>query len=126
MREMMTTLLIDDDIAFRQAFRDGLLALLPDLNIEEAADGRIARTMIGRYRPDLIIVDLKMPRENGFRLTRWVKNMHPCTKVIILSAYCTPTHLVAAAEAGADCFVAKGSLSLVEIVELMRELTADQ
>lgn len=123
-RQVITTLLIDDDPVFRQTLRDGLLTLNADLHIEEAADGEAGRRMIERNRPDVIIIEMNLPLENGVHFTRWVKHAHPSTKVIIVSALCPAAHLVVAAEAGAECFVTKGSLCLTEIVELIHTLTA--
>ncbi|HNR14581.1 MAG TPA: response regulator transcription factor [Thermodesulfobacteriota bacterium] len=121
---MISTLLIDNDLSFREAFRDGLLALIPDLHIEEVADGQSARSIIDQNRPDVIIVDLFLPAENGLSLTRWIKEHNPSTKVIILSTSSMPTHMVEAAQAGAECFITKGSLTLTEIGKLIHALMA--
>lgn len=121
---MTTALLIEDNKPFRQAFKDGLRALWPALHIEEAADGDGARKILTHFYPDLIFMDIELPDEDGFTLTKAIKQLSPQTKVVILSAFMTSAYLVTAAEAGADCFILKGSLSLEEIGAMVQELMA--
>jgi DNA-binding NarL/FixJ family response regulator len=113
-------LLIADDAA---RSRDGLRALLdtlrlmrwPDARPEyprevevvgEAADGREAVQMVERYRPDVVLMDARMPVMDGLEATRLIKNKWPEVKLVVLTMY--RTFRTEALAAGADAFLVKG------------------
>lgn len=121
---MVTTLLVEDNEIFRQSFKEALLTWFPSMKIEEAAEGVRALAIVQESCPQLIIMDLKLPGENGLILTRKIKQQCPETKVVILTAYAAPEYHRAAAEAGALCFATKGTLDMEDIAGLIRELQA--
>lgn len=100
-------LLVDDDARER-----GLLAELlksEDLAIVgEASDGREAVELAQALDPDVVLMDLRMPRLGGFEATRMIKEEHPFTQVIILTAYEGPLPERSAEEAGAYAYLVKG------------------
>ena len=79
-------LVVDDDKGFRERLRDFLLDDGFDV-VGEAPDGVEAVTAAGRLRPDVIVMDMRMPRMGGLEATRRIKNAIPETQVVILSAY---------------------------------------
>jgi len=91
--------------------REGLRSLLsanPDLEIVgEAEDGRQAIGCVEKLKPDLILMDLSMPRMNGMDAIREIKKHCPGTKVCVLTIHKTEEHILAALEAGADGYVLK-------------------
>lgn len=91
--------------------REGLRALLSshaDFRIEgEAQDGREALQSVEKLRPDLVLMDLSMPRTNGLEAIKDIKKGHPEVKVIALTVHKTEEYIVAALEAGADGYVLK-------------------
>ena len=91
--------------------REGLRALLsadPDLEVVgEAGDGRDAIRCVGKLNPDLILMDLSMPRMDGIPAIREIKKHHPETKIIALTVHKTEEYVLAALEAGADGYVLK-------------------
>ena len=115
-------LLVVDD---HNVVRGGLLALLtaePDLEIVgEATSGRQAVALAHSLRPQVVIMDLAMPRLNGMEATRQIASSLPSTKVIVLSAYQDDYHVRQAVVAGAAGFVLKRAAS-VELVEAIREV----
>jgi DNA-binding NarL/FixJ family response regulator len=100
------TILIADD---QKHARNGLKALLRvsmgQLEIWEAANGREAQELAEEHRPDLVVMDIRMPEVDGLAATRWIKERIPRTKVLVLSL--DETLHDQALAAGADGFVSK-------------------
>ena len=91
--------------------REGLRALLSaDSKFEiigEAQDGREAVRCVEKLNPDLILMDLSMPRMNGMEAIREIKKRHPATKIIALTVHKTEEYLLTTLQAGADGYVLK-------------------
>ena len=91
--------------------RDGLKALLssaPDFEIVgEAEDGRDAIRCVERLIPDLVLMDLSMPRMNGMDAIREVKKRYPETKIIALTVHKEEEYVLTTLQAGADGYVLK-------------------
>jgi DNA-binding NarL/FixJ family response regulator len=85
-----------------------LLEIEPDLRIiDEAKDGQETIELTRLQRPDLVLMDVRMPKVNGFEATRIIKEELPTTKVLIVSAYEDPLLVSEAVRAGADGYVLK-------------------
>jgi DNA-binding NarL/FixJ family response regulator len=94
---------------FRVALRN-LLKEHPGWEVvAEAADGREALEYCRRFRPDLVIMDVRMPEAEGLEVTRTIKREFPCTVVLMLCGYGDPDLLEEALEAGASGFILKTS-----------------
>ena len=91
--------------------REGLRALLssnPNLEIvDEARDGQEAIRAVEKHRPDLVLIDLSMPRMNGLEALTEIKKQHPETKVVVLTVHKTEEYVLAALERGANGYVLK-------------------
>jgi DNA-binding NarL/FixJ family response regulator len=91
--------------------RSGLRLLLerqPDIEvIAEAADGAEAREIAVRERPDLAILDVRMPKLTGLQVTRELKKQAPEVSVLILSMHDDERYLFEALKAGASGYVLK-------------------
>jgi two-component system response regulator NreC len=91
--------------------RDGLRALLsssPDFEIVgEAEDGRDAILCVDRFVPDLVLMDLSMPRMNGINAIREIKKRYPEIKIIALTVHKEEEYVLATLQAGADGYVLK-------------------
>jgi DNA-binding NarL/FixJ family response regulator len=100
-------LLIADDNA---ATRAATIALLETSGqqtaIWEAADGEEAVQLAKSIQPDVVLIDVQMPRLDGIEATRCIKQCWPAIKVIVLTMY--TTYQTAAMAAGADVFLLKG------------------
>lgn len=109
---MTITIYIADD---HELVRDGLKALLDDTPeirvIGDTADGTTAVTDILALRPDVAILDINMPGQNGIEAARNILNHLPGTHVIILSMFGTPEHVFRALQAGARGYILKESAS---------------
>jgi CheY-like chemotaxis protein len=99
-------LLVDDAAAIRNALR----GVLEDAGIEvvgEAPDGVQGVAMVGSLRPDVVLMDLRMPSSNGFQATEQIVQEHPAVRVVVLSAYETEESAEAVRAAGAFAFLPK-------------------
>lgn len=118
-----TVLVVDDDRDIREIVRRRLLELDPALRVEEATDGYEAGIKIGSLEPDLVIVDIMMPRVDGFSLCRSIR-AHSKTsgiKVLAITAFPEESNIRRMYEAGADLCLVK-PLDFVELGRAVRRL----
>jgi DNA-binding NarL/FixJ family response regulator len=104
-------LLAEDDYLYAQALE---IALGNDERITivgHAADGVEAFLLCETLEPDVVVMDLYMPRMSGAEATRWIRQSLPRTKVVALSSAHDPEHLQTLRDAGADALVPKDSIS---------------
>ena len=91
--------------------RDGLvtlLKLLPGIDVVGAAsDGDEALQLVAERNPDVLLVDLRMPRCDGVEATRRVRAEHPGTEVVVLTTYSDDESVLSALRAGARGFLTK-------------------
>lgn len=91
--------------------RDGLRALISSQNnlevIGEAGDGREAVRIVDNLEPDLLLIDLSMPKMNGIEAIKEIKNQHPDIKVIILTVHKSDEYIFASLKAGANGYMLK-------------------
>ena len=100
-------LLIDDHPLFRDALRQ-MLEEASDLEVVgEAENGQRALELCSSLKPDLVLMDVRMPKMDGLEATRAIKRECPPTIVLILSALDEPDFLLKALGAGADGYVLK-------------------
>jgi two-component system response regulator NreC len=107
--------------------REGLRALLaadPELQVVgEARDGREAIRRVEQLEPDLILMDLSMPRMNGVEAIREIKNRIPETKVLTLTVHKAEEFVLEVLQAGADGYILKDASS-AELVMAIRSVLA--
>ncbi len=93
--------------------REGLRALLEGREdialVGEAEDGRAAVESATALRPDVVVMDLNLPRLDGVEATRAIRQELPGTHVLILSMYASEEHVRPAIRAGAEGYLLKGS-----------------
>jgi DNA-binding NarL/FixJ family response regulator len=91
--------------------REGLRSLLssnPNFEIVgEAGDGREAIRCAEKFKPDLILTDLSMPRMNGMEAIKEIKRESPASKVLVLTVHRAEEYILAAFRAGADGYLLK-------------------
>ena len=98
-------LVVDDD--------PGLRDLLSDYfgrhgyDVRTAPDAAAARRCIAERVPDLVLLDVNMPGENGLSLARWLREAHPAAGVLVLTTAASVIDRVVGLEMGADDYVAK-------------------
>ncbi|MEO6034132.1 MAG: response regulator transcription factor [Verrucomicrobiota bacterium] len=121
MKKKITVLLAEDHTVVREGFRK-MLELEADLCIVgEAQDGRQAVDMAKKLRPDVLLMDIAMPRLNGLEATRQVLKAVPATRVLILSAHSDDAYVKNAIESGAVGFLLK-QVSAHDVCRAIREV----
>jgi DNA-binding NarL/FixJ family response regulator len=117
----INVLLVDDHIIVRQGVR-ALLVAENDLTIvAEAQTGREAVQLAITHQPDIVVMDLAMPRLNGCEATRQLVKMIPTAKVVVLSTYSDDEHLHQALAAGAAAYLLKQTAA-ADLVQAIREV----
>lgn len=106
-KEKIKVLLADDHVIVREGTRE-LLLHEDDMEIVgEASDGQEAIDMAVQFKPDVIIMDIAMPKLNGIEATKHIKDILPTTAILILTAYDTEQYVMALLEAGAAGYLLK-------------------
>jgi DNA-binding NarL/FixJ family response regulator len=104
----MTTVLIADDQALVRVGLRKILEAEPDTTVVgEAGDGEEAVAKARRLRPDVILMDIRMPVLDGIEATRRVVRDHPTTRVLILTTFGLDNYVYDALRAGASGFMLK-------------------
>ena len=110
MMEKKSRIVIAED---HTILREGLRSLLSsDPNFEiigEAEDGREAIRCVEKFKPDLILMDLSMPRMNGMEAISEIKKRFKETKILVLTVHKTEEYILATLKAGADGYILKDS-----------------
>jgi DNA-binding NarL/FixJ family response regulator len=113
--------LVVDDQAL---VREGLMTLLeatPDITpVAAAADGEEAVALSSRHRPDVVLMDLRMPRLDGVEATRRIREAQPDTEVVVLTTHADDDSILDALRAGARGYLTKDA----GIVEISRAVHA--
>lgn len=121
MTARIRVLLVDDSRAVRRAIA-AILAATPDVElVGEAADGQEALALALRLRPEVILLDLEMPRMDGFTFLRFLRAQTP-TPVLVLSRHSGRADIRRALELGAFGFVSKPSANRLPSQEDARGL----
>jgi len=100
-------LLAEDHVITRQGMRRLLEEESDLMVIGEAGDGEEAVQMATEMHPDIIIMDIAMPKLNGIEATRQIKLLHPICAVLVLSAYANDEYVFGLLEAGAAGYLLK-------------------
>jgi DNA-binding NarL/FixJ family response regulator len=102
-------IIVDDHPVVRDGLR-GMLSGDPDLEvIGEASDGEEALALVAAVRPDVILMDLRMPRRGGAAATRALAESGSTARVLVLTTYDSDSDVVPALEAGATGYLLKDS-----------------
>jgi DNA-binding NarL/FixJ family response regulator len=121
-----TRILVADD---HFVVRMGLTALVntePDLEVVgEAVDGAQAVAAFDRLKPDLVLMDLRMPVKDGVRATAEIKAKHPNARVLMLTTFDGDTDIHRAIEAGAQGYVLKNTTG-DKLIPALRAVAAGQ
>jgi len=119
---MFTVLMVEDNLTFRQSLGEILRARFPDVRVLEAGDGTEAFSLIHSERVDVVLMDIRLPGENGLELTRKIKRHDQALHVIIVTNHDLPEYREAAFRYGADHYVDKNSATFDEIAGLVQSV----
>jgi len=114
-------LIVDD----HPLLRDGLAAMLAEQQdmrlLGEACDGEEAVARYRDLRPDVVLMDLQLPRLDGVEATTRIRQLDPRARIIILTTYSGDVRAVRALQAGASAYLLKDALRR-ELVDTLREV----
>ena len=114
-------LIAEDQRLLRQCFQE-VLDLDPEIQVVgTAADGQEAVLLAEKHRPDMVLMDLAMPRLDGISATALIHERVPQAKVLILSLHDTPAQIAKAMAAGVAGYVLK-DVDLDELVRIIKAL----
>ena len=118
---MCKALIVEDNAPFRHMLKEILRARFPTMSIEEERDGSELFSKINAFHPQIVFMDISLPRENGLVLTQEIKMNYSDIIVVLMASYDLPEYRQAATQSNADHFVSKDSpaqdfLALVESI----------
>ncbi|TDC97483.1 response regulator transcription factor [Actinomadura sp. 7K507] len=121
-----TRVLIVDDDALVRAGLSMMLSNAEDLDVVgDVADGAEVVPAVNQHRPDVVLMDIRMPRVDGLAATELLRSRRDPPEIIILTTFDTDDHIVRAMRAGASGFLLKHTPP-PEIVRAIREVAAGE
>ncbi len=125
MDEVIRILLADDHAMVRRGVRSLLKKVNGIAVVGEAVDGREAVTLAEQLKPDIVIMDVSMPRQNGFEAAAEIQRKLKSTRILFLSMHNSTSLAHQALRQGAQGYVLKGQ-ALQELVKAIRALSAGE
>jgi len=123
--EQIRVLVVDDDALVRAGLTM-LLAGADDIEIVgEASDGSEVEHAVAEHQPDVVLMDIRMPRMDGLAATEIVRARDPSPEVIVLTTFDADDHVLSALRAGASGFLLKDT-SPADIVRAIRAVAAGE
>jgi len=120
------TLIVDDNAGFRRRVSELLISESDIEVVGEAADGREALRKARQLKPNLVLMDVRMPGLNGIDATAQLKREVPETKVIILTRYDLEEYRKAVAASGASGYVVKKTVLETLLPTIQEICTAEE
>jgi len=121
MSECIKVLIVDDHTLFRQGLRKLLEAYEEVQVVGEAGNGKEALSKVDEVFPDLVLMDIKMPRMDGIESIELIKKSHPQLNIIALSMYEDAEYVLKAVNAGASGYVEK-NISADRLVDTVKQV----
>ncbi len=123
--EKIRVLLAEDHVVVREGTRE-LIRREQDMEVVgEAGDGEEAIDLASKLRPDVVIMDIAMPKVNGIQATKRIKELYPTTAVLILTAYDNEQYIFALLDAGAAGYLLK-NVRRSELIDAVRAVYAGE
>jgi DNA-binding NarL/FixJ family response regulator len=118
-------MLVEDHVLVREGTRE-MLDQEEGLHVvAEAGDGEQAVQLAAEHRPDIIIMDIAMPKLSGIEATRQIKAANPATSILVLTAYDDDQYVFAFLEAGAAGYLLK-DVSTSDLIQAIRAVHAGE
>jgi DNA-binding NarL/FixJ family response regulator len=118
-------ILADDHPIVRKALRNDLEKEADFIVLAEAGDGEEAVKLVSELIPDVVIMDIGMPKINGIEATRQIKAGHPDIIILVLTVYDDVEHILGILESGADGYLTKNIL-VEDIIKSIRSVVAGE
>ena len=119
-------LIVEDHKVLRNSLRDWLKGVFPQCDFSEAASGETAIEICRTITPDLILMDISLPRLNGIGTVKHILSLVPKAKVIMLTIHEEEAYRIEAMSAGASAYVPKSVMKTELIPTMTRLLEANR
>ena len=123
--EAIRVVISDDHDLFRRGLRMVLEAEDDIAVVAEAGDGQEAVARVEELAPDVVLMDVRMPRMGGIEATRLIRQLFPITRIIVLTVSDEEDDLYGAVKAGANGYLLK-EVSIEEVADAVRAVFAGQ
>jgi two-component system, NarL family, response regulator len=125
MADQLKIMLVDDHYLVRMGLAS-VIALEPDMTIcAEASSGEQARALFRVHRPDVTLMDLRLPGMNGTEAARTIRAEFPDARIVMISTYVCDEEIYGALQAGAMAYLVK-SVQREELTRAIRKAAAGQ
>lgn len=119
-------MIVEDHDTVRNALKDWLTLSVPDCQIIEASGAEEALAAVKRWSPDVILMDISLPKMDGIEATRRIKDALPGSRIIVVSIHEDMAHRTSAMEAGAFAYVPKRIMKTELLPTIFRGLNEQQ
>ena len=121
-KKKITVLIADDQTLFREGIKNVLMGEKWMEVVGEAADGVEAVAKAKQLKPDVVLMDIKLPKIDGISATRQIRKTCPQVNVLVLSSFEDEAHVLDAIQAGANGYLSK-MLPTTELVNSIKRFT---
>ncbi|MBQ4493710.1 MAG: response regulator transcription factor [Elusimicrobiaceae bacterium] len=123
-KKKVKVLIADDQTLFREGIKDVLTSEKWIEVVGEAADGEEAVSLVKKLKPEVILMDIKLPKKDGIAATKEIKKTMPQINILMLSSYEDEAHVMEAIQAGANGYLSK-MLPAAELVNSIKTFTTE-
>jgi len=123
-KKVISVIIADDQTLFREGIKDLLEGEKWIQVVGEAADGAEAVRLTRKFKPDVVLMDIKLPKMDGVSATRIVRKECPDTNVLMLSSFEDEAHVMEAIQAGANGYLSK-MLPASELVNALKTFACE-
>ncbi len=123
-KKIVKVLIADDQTLFREGIKDVLTGEKWISVVGEAADGEEAVALAKKLKPDVVLMDIKLPKMDGITATKNIKKTEPNINILMLSSFEDEAHVMDAVQAGANGYLSK-MLPAAELVNSIRTFTTE-
>ena len=123
-KKIVKVLIADDQTLFREGIKDVLTGEKWIEVVGEAADGLEVVALAKKLKPDVVLMDIKLPKQDGITATRQIRQAAPEVNVLMLSSFEDEAHVLDAIQAGANGYLSK-MLPAAELVNSIKTFTTE-
>ncbi len=123
-KKKVRVLIADDQTLFREGIKDVLSSEKWIEVVGEAADGLEVVALAKKLKPDVVLMDIKLPKQDGIAATRQIRQYTSEVNVLMLSSFEDEAHVLDAIQAGANGYLSK-MLPAVELVNSIKTFTTE-